>query len=88
MALLVVDQRIEILLHGICVELFSIGKSHALTDFKGVGAAIRRNRPAFCYGGMIASVISEGNQPFEKHFLGEHFAAIEMRVQIAEIAIV
>ena len=87
-ALLVVDQSVEVRLHGMGVELFAVRERHPLADPEGVNAAVGRDRPALRNGGMVGAVVAERDETLEEHLLGEHLAAVEMRIQVAQVAVV
>ena len=52
-AFFIVDERIEICLHRVSIELFAVTERDTGTDFERIGAAIGRYCPTFCDCRMV-----------------------------------
>ena len=87
-AALVVDEGVEVLLDSVGVKGLAVGELHPLADLEGVGAPVGRDRPALGHRRMVGAVVTERDETLEEHLLGEHLAAVEVRVQVAQISVI
>ena len=84
MLLGIIENGIKILLNGICIADFSVGKGHALADVEGVFLTILGNVPALGQSrhGALRTVI---DQSLKNHTLCYHGSGIQVHIDVLDV---